>query len=121
MAGTLVITTLSDGTNSTSATNPILGSAKAWCKFNGSTGALIGTPFNVSSITKNGTGSYNINFSTAMPNANYSVPVSTNGSGSGGIPIGGVVTYTTTYCTVQTTTTASVVDNTANSVAVFSS
>ena len=79
MPGTLVITTLSDGTNSTSATNCIQGSAKAWVNFDGtnafspnpSTSAIRGS-FNVGSITRNGTGDYTINFTTAMSNTNYS-------------------------------------------------
>jgi hypothetical protein len=72
MAGTLTITTLSDGTNSTSATNPILGSAKAWVNFNGTGTVAIRSSYNVSSITDNGTGDYTVNFTTALPNANYS-------------------------------------------------
>jgi N-methylhydantoinase B/oxoprolinase/acetone carboxylase alpha subunit len=71
MAGTLVITTLSDGTNSTSATNCIQGSAKAWVNFDGTSGS-IRSSFNTSSVTRNGTGDYTVNFTTAMPNANYS-------------------------------------------------
>jgi hypothetical protein len=71
MAGTLVITTLSDGTNSTSATNCIQGSAKAWVNFNGTGTVAIRGSFNVSSITDNGTGDYTVNFTTAMPNTNY--------------------------------------------------
>jgi hypothetical protein len=73
MAGTLVITTLSDGTNSTSATNPIKGSAKAWVNFNGTGTVSITQSFNVSSITDNGVGDYTVNFTTAMPNANFEV------------------------------------------------
>jgi hypothetical protein len=74
MAGTLTISTLSDGTNSTSSTNCIQGSAKAWVNFNGTSGAspVIRTSFNVSSVTRNGTGDYTVSFTTAMPNANYS-------------------------------------------------
>jgi len=75
MPGTLVITTLSDGTNSTSATNPILGSAKAWVNFNGTTASpsTIRAQYNVGSVTKNGTGDYTVNFINALPDANYSV------------------------------------------------
>jgi hypothetical protein len=73
MAGTLVITTLSDGTNSTSATNTIKGSAKAWVNFNGTGTVAINNSFNVSSITDNGTGDYTVNFTTAMTDANYVV------------------------------------------------
>jgi hypothetical protein len=72
MAGTLVITTLSDGTNSTSATNCIQGSAKAWVNFNGTGTVAIRSSYNVSSITDNGTGDYTVNFTNALPDANYS-------------------------------------------------
>jgi hypothetical protein len=71
MAGTLTISTLSDGVNSTSATNPILGSAKAWVNFNGTGTPAIRTSYNVSSITRNGTGQYSVNFTNAMTDANY--------------------------------------------------
>jgi hypothetical protein len=46
---------------------------KAWCNFNGEGTVAIRDSFNVSSITDNGTGDYTINFTTAMPNANYSI------------------------------------------------
>ncbi len=70
MAGTLVITTLSDGTNSTSATNCIQGSAKAWVNFNGSSGSIRAS-YNVSSVTRTAQGSYTINFTNAFADANY--------------------------------------------------
>ena len=73
MAGTLTISTLSDGVNSTSATNPILGSAKAWVNFNGSGTPAIRTSFNVSSVTSPNTGVYTINFTNAMVDADYVV------------------------------------------------
>jgi hypothetical protein len=47
--------------------------AKAWVNFNGTTPSSAGRSFNVSSVTKNGTGDYTINFATAMADANYSV------------------------------------------------
>jgi len=73
MAGTLTIGTLSDGTNSTSSTNAIMGSAKAWVNFNGTGTVAIRASYNVSSITDNGTGDYTVNFTTAMSDTNYSV------------------------------------------------
>jgi hypothetical protein len=76
MAGTLTITTLSDGTNSTSATNPILGSAKAWVNFNG-TGNSIRSSYNCSSVTIS-TGVVTVNFTTALSNANYVILGTTN-------------------------------------------
>ena len=72
MPGTLVITTLSDGTNSTSATNPIQGSAKAWASWSAATGAdVIKGSYNVSSVTLNSTGNHTINFTNALSNTNY--------------------------------------------------
>ncbi|MFU0903619.1 hypothetical protein [Kluyvera cryocrescens] len=38
--------------------------------FNGNTGTII-SGFNISSITKLGTGQYTVNFTTPLPNANY--------------------------------------------------
>lgn len=57
-----------------SATVPVFG-AVAWCNFNG---LLTGTNApraggNVTSITRNGAGDYTINFTTALPDANYAV------------------------------------------------
>lgn len=49
----------------------ISGSAKAWVNFNGTGTVAIRAAFNVSSITDNGTGLYTVNFTTAMPDANY--------------------------------------------------
>lgn len=45
---------------------------RAWVNFNGTTSpGTIRAAFNVSSVTKNGTGDYTVNFTTAMPDANY--------------------------------------------------
>jgi hypothetical protein len=48
---------------------------RAWVNFNGTTASpsTIRGSFNVSSVTKNGTGDYTVNFTTAMPDANYCV------------------------------------------------
>jgi hypothetical protein len=45
--------------------------AKVWVNFNGTGTVAIRTSFNVTSITDNGTGNYTVNFTTAMPDANY--------------------------------------------------
>jgi len=90
MAGTLTISTLSDGTNSTSATNPILGSAKAWVAYTYFSSTLVITKsFNISSITRTASGRYYADFTTAMPDANYS----TVGSGSIDPSAGAFVTF----------------------------
>ena len=44
---------------------------RAWVNFNGTGTVAIRDSGNVSSITDNGTGDYTINFTTAMPDANY--------------------------------------------------
>jgi hypothetical protein len=73
MAGTLTISTLSDGTNSTSSTNCIQGSAKAWVNYKGTATRAINASYNVSSVTFISTGTYQVNLTTAMADANYAV------------------------------------------------
>jgi hypothetical protein len=48
-------------------------SARAWVNFNGTGTVAIRASGNVSSITDNGTGLYTVNFTTALPDANYSI------------------------------------------------
>ena len=79
MAGTLTISTLSDGTNSTSATNPIRGSARAWVNWNGTNGS-IRSSYNVSSVTRTNVGQYTVTFTTAFANANYASTGSAGGA-----------------------------------------
>ena len=55
---------------------------RAWVNFNGTGTVAIRASGNVSSITDNGTGDYTVNFTTAMPDANYSF-VSTASGKSG--------------------------------------
>jgi len=62
-------------------------SCRAWANFAGSNGAVSGSG-NISSVSRTGTGLYQVNFSTAMPDANYSVctavkPTSGQGSTNG--------------------------------------
>ena len=82
MPGTLVISDLSDGTNSTSATNLVRGPCVAWVNFDGTGTVAIRASYNVSSITDNGTGDYTINFTNALANANY-VLTGMNNDGNG--------------------------------------
>jgi hypothetical protein len=73
MAGQLTIDTLRAGSGVLATQNGMTGIAKAWVTFDGTVGSP--TPagsFNIASITKNGTGNYTLNFTTAMANANYS-------------------------------------------------
>jgi hypothetical protein len=54
---------------------------RAWVNFDGTGTVAIRASGNVSSIVDNGTGDYTINFTTAMPDANYCTSVS-NGDGA---------------------------------------
>ena len=83
---------------------------RAWVNFNGTGTVAIRASFNVSSITDNGVGDYTVNFTTAMPDANYAVNVSQTGFstanlGGGsfisGTQSGGATLKTTTQLRVQ--------------------
>lgn len=65
---------------------------RAWVNFDGTGTPAIRASGNVSSITDNGTGNYTVNFTTAMPDANYSVSgmsKKNDGSTDGFISMGG--------------------------------
>jgi len=85
MAGTLTISTLSDGTNSTSSTNCIQGSAKAWVNFNGNP-TSIRASYNTSSVTRNANGNYTIAFTNAFSDTNYATVFGNNGYAGYGSP-----------------------------------
>jgi hypothetical protein len=73
---------------------------KAWVNFNGTGTVAIRAQFNVSSITDNGTGDYTVNFTTAMPNADYSV-VGTVGSTTLGAGNNALLFAAMTYTTAS--------------------
>ena len=58
--------------------------AKAWVNFNGTLSGTISprAGYNVSSITKNGTGDYTVNFTSAMADANYAIQISFGSDGT---------------------------------------
>jgi hypothetical protein len=85
MAGALTISTLNDSSGVLATQNGMTGIAKAWVNFDGTGTPAIRGSFNVSSITDNGTGDYTINFTTAMPDANYAV----NSTGNTNVTTGG--------------------------------
>lgn len=123
MAGTIVASTLSDGTNSTSTTNCISGSAKAWCNYNGTAGTIRGS-YNIASVTKNSAGNYTFNFTNAMPNTNYAA-ITTGGEKTiqWGIPmfaVGTPITTSSVRFTYQNPADTSV-DSAFIAMAVFSS
>jgi hypothetical protein len=82
MAGTITATTIQNDTSSPPAfrNNSVeIGRlCRAWVNFNGTGTVAIRASFNVSSITDNGTGDYTVNFTTAMPDENYSFSLSGN-------------------------------------------
>jgi len=78
---------------------------RAWVNFNGTGTVAIRASGNVSSITDNGAGDYTVNFTTAMPDANYAM----SGSGEDRDGTGDVLiarmnggTKTTTACRIKT-------------------
>ena len=74
MAGTLTISTLNDSSGVLATQNGMSGIAKAWARWNASTGAVVmAASFNVSSVTYLSTGYFQINMTTAMPDANYAI------------------------------------------------
>ena len=98
---------------------------RAWVNFNGTGTVAIRASGNVSSITDNGTGDYTVNFTTAMPDANYVVAGSTVGNTLGSSYISFIGTN---FNTVNTTSSfrfknyvfnASNVDNDNVSIAVI--
>lgn len=52
---------------------------KAWVNFNGTGTVAIRASLNVSSITDNGVGDYTVNFTTALPDANFAMCGSAGG------------------------------------------
>lgn len=71
MAGKLTISTLNNDTGVLATQNGMTGIPKAWINFNGNSGGTTRASFNVSSFTRTNTGIYQINFTTAMSDANY--------------------------------------------------
>ena len=58
---------------------------KAWVNFNGTGAVAIRAGYNVSTITDNGTGDYTVNFTTAMPDANYNFVTNSSNTTSANI------------------------------------
>lgn len=126
---TLKTNTLSNvaGTASTAIENAINGSAKAWVNFNGTGTVAIRASYNVTSITDNGTGSYTVNFTTSMPDANYAMvghgASSTAATGNTHCALTSSGTGTTPRatgsCTVWVKQAATLVDIELNDVSIF--
>ena len=78
--------------------------ARAWVNFNGTGTVAIRASGNVSSITDNGTGNFNVNFTTAMPDVNYSTVGFCGGSTGEVFSSIGASTYSTSAVQVRART-----------------
>lgn len=123
MAGKVVVSTLNNDTGVLATQNGMTGIAKAWVNFNGTGTVAINGSFNVSSITDNGTGDYTVNFTTAMPNANYAVTATAKRpSGSSEFPAMFTEVFTTGSVRISNVQPGvSFYDSSIVNVAVFSS
>ena len=114
----------SDGSTTNPPAIPALDKrmAKAWVHWNASGTVAILDSYNVSSVDDTASGRFGVNFSTAMPTANYSVVVAGK-SGSAG-DANGANTYTYSHTTnsvhvVQLNFAGSYIDLTGMSAVIF--
>jgi hypothetical protein len=94
---------------------------RAWVNFNGTGTVAIRASFNVSSITDNGTGDYTVNFTNALPDANYAISgfCSAAAATAAFVPYGGAnFLQSTTSVRVQTAATSNF-DPTVACVSIF--
>ena len=73
---------------------------RAWVNFNGTGTVAIRASGNVTSITDNGTGYYRVNFTTAMPDANYSLSFAGHIVSSGTGPLASIDGISTSSATI---------------------
>jgi hypothetical protein len=114
-----------DTLNSTSGVlatqNGITGISKSWLNYNGSTQTVLSS-FNVSSVTRSSTGIFVVNFTTAMPSANFSALASANlQGGTTWISVSRDSAKTTTTVQLTCVNESLFADLTDISLAVFSS
>jgi hypothetical protein len=92
---------------------------RAWGNFNGANGSIRSSG-NVSSVTRNATGDYTVNFATAMPDTNYSLTAMAGNDNATAI---GTATYfrllTTSIRFETVNQNATLVDRDIVSVAIF--
>jgi hypothetical protein len=119
--------------DATSGGSPVF-QCRAWVNFDGtrdSTGAastantarFIRGSGNVSSVVRNGVGDYTVNFTTAMPDVNYSVVAMAGGFSSGQAPFGfyesSSTSRTTSLVRLFSSQGGSAFDGSFESVAIF--
>jgi hypothetical protein len=105
MAGALTISTLNNDTGVLATQNGMTGIAKAWINYKGTATVSIRDSFNVSSVTVVTTGTYTVNFTTALPNANYTIAgfstFGANAAPAGMLSAGSDFAPTTTSCPLK--------------------
>jgi hypothetical protein len=80
LTGNIAAARITDALNA-SGSAPVY-ACRAWVNFDGTTSpGTIRASGNVSSVTRNNTGDYTVNFTTAMPDANYSAVASSGRPG----------------------------------------
>ena len=92
---------------------------KAWVNFDGTSTVTIRASYNVSSITDNGVGIYTVNFTTAMPDANYVGVAGGIRTSDNTVSYGGRAIPTASTFEVRFTDGVNYVDVTYTSVAIF--
>ena len=92
--------------NSGYGSSAIAYGCRAWVNFNGTGTVAIRASGNVTSITDNGTGDYTVNFTNAMPDANYAQVLIHNPSYGAAFPTPAFNSNTSTLTEVAPTTTA---------------
>jgi hypothetical protein len=121
VTGTAVLQNASNNLlmNSGYGSDAVAYGCRAWVNFDGTGTVAIRASGNVSSITDNGTGDYTVNFTTAMPDANYSAVA------IAGEYMCGMWTQATGNCRVRVTYLTSLggayafVDNASMNVSIF--
>ena len=96
--------------------------ARAWVNFNGTGTVAIRDSFNVSSITDQSTGLYTVNFTNAMPNANYAYSLNSQTGATAGTTTtlnSTIDSLSTTNMEVASFSNSSYEDHTYYSVIVF--
>jgi hypothetical protein len=123
-----ILTDVSDIEAQVKAATNATGSApiyacRAWVNFNGTGTVVIRASGNVSSVTRNSTGRYTINFTTAMPDAFYNYVTGSESASDATSTMfdtaSGAALYTTTQFSVRTSNSVGAIDRSFISVSFF--
>jgi len=103
--------------------NGVTTNALAWVNFNGVTTTTIRSSYNVSSVTYVSTGTYTINYTNALADANYCVTGTGTGPNYGAnsrvLNVNTAPTTTSVQVVVTTSSTTNAVDSISTNVAIF--